>query len=94
MSLKFNHEFDDLSADGMLFTETDLVPPAKVKLEVDEEGGFWLTANREGFIHLARIFAELGLGNYENGYHFHLDENFEFSTGAPEFTFMVDNDPS
>ena len=94
MGLKFTHEFDDMSADGMLSIETDALPPAKIKLEVDAEGGFWLTANRDGFLHLARIFAELGLGNYENGFHFHTDENFEWSTGAPEFTFMIDNDQS
>lgn len=75
----------------MISFETDVQPPAKISMTIDNEGGFWLTANKDGWQHLARICAELGTANYEDGYHFHVDENFQFSTGAPEFTFMVDS---
>jgi len=94
MKKTFTYEFEDLSEDGMLSIETDAQPPVKIKLEIDEEGGFWLGANRDGWLHLAKICAELGLGNYPDGYHFHKDENFSWSTGSPEFTFEVYNNPS
>lgn len=83
----FTHEFEDGSADGMLSIDTDTSPPAKIKMTVDAEGGFWMSANREGWLHLARVAAELGLGKYEDGYHFHKDEHFSWGTGAPEFSF-------
>ena len=92
MAVKFTHEFEDDSSGGSLSIETDARPPAKIKLEVDAEGGVWVRANSEGWLHLARICAELGLGRYEHGYHFHMDEDFQWSTGAPEFTFMVDKE--
>ena len=94
MRKTFTYEFDDLSEDGMLSIETDVQLPAKIKLEIDEEGGFWLSANRHGWLHLAKVCAELGLGNYPNGYHFHPDKNFAWSTGPPEFTFEVNNELS
>ena len=92
MSLIFTHEFEDESADGSLSIHTDAAPPAKIKLEVDAEGSVWIRANSEGWLHLARVCAELGSGAYEHGYHFHKDQDFQWSNGAPEFTFMVDKE--
>lgn len=88
----FKHEFNDESDGGSLSFDTDAMPPARIKLEVDADGDVWIRANPEGWLHLARICAELGMGNYEHGYHFHKDQDFQWSTGAPEFTFMVDKE--
>lgn len=85
--LRFTHEFEDGSTDGMLSMDTDASSPAKIHMTVDAEGGFWMSANSEGWLHIARVAAELGLGKYEDGYHFHKDEEFSWSTGAPEFSF-------
>ena len=92
MKKLFTHEFVDGSQESGLSIDTDAAPPARIKMKVDKEGGFWLTANSDGWLHLAKVCAELGMGSYEDGYHFHKDENFEWSTGAPEFTFMLEND--
>lgn len=85
--LRFTHEFEDGSADGSLSIDTDASPPAKIQMSFDADGGFWMSANREGWLHLAKVAAELGLGKYEDGYHFHKNEKFSWSTGAPEFSF-------
>jgi hypothetical protein len=90
---KFIHEFDDCSQDGSLSFDTDAPPGAEIKMEIDEEGGFWLQANAQGWLHLAKVCAELGAGNYEDGYHLHKDTDFQWSTGAPEFTFVVKRTP-
>lgn len=92
MQKTFTHSFEDCSFEGTLSLDTDAVLPAKVRLSVTPDGNFWLVANREGMLHLARVFAELGMGEYENGHHFHKDEQFQWSTGAPEFSFMVQHD--
>jgi hypothetical protein len=64
---------------------------AKIKMSIFEEG-FWLSANREGCLHLARFFAELGLRNHEDGYHVHMNEFFRTSGQPPEFSFeRLDN---
>jgi hypothetical protein len=89
--LRFVHEFDDKGPEGSMSVDTDAAAPAKVRLEVDAEGGVSIRANGEGWLHLARIAAELGLGTYETGYHFHKDGEFQWSTGAPEFTFERDD---
>ncbi len=89
--LRFVHEFTDESAEGSLSINTDAEAPAKVRMEVDAEGGFLIRANSEGWLHLARVSAELGLGRFESGYHFHKDAEYQWSTGAPEFTFERDD---
>lgn len=90
---RFIHEFIDHSADGSLSFIVEALPPARIKLDVDDEGGgFWFSANREGWLHFAKIAAELGVGNYENGYHFHVNENFKWSENPPDFTFEVNNE--
>jgi hypothetical protein len=74
---KFVHAFEDLSEGGML--SVDLNPPAGAVIQVDlEEGG------------KVCICAELGLGQYEPGYHIHRDLRFGESDGSgPEVTFEV-----
>jgi len=88
---RFVHEFQDHSSEGSLSFIDECEPPARIKLEIDAKGNFWFSANREGWLHFAKIAAELGLGDYEDGYHFHMDENFRLSGGSPEFSFEVDN---
>lgn len=67
---------------------------ALIEMDMNEKDGFWLTANKEGYQYLARFFAEIAEGDFEDGWHTHKDEFFNFSSGAPEFTFCVSNDKS
>ena len=91
MKKTFTYEFEDLGEEGSLSIDEEPTPSACIKLEIDDEQGFWLQANRAGWLHLAKICAELGLGSYEDGYHFHVDETFSWSSGPPEFTLMVND---
>jgi len=63
-------------------------PAASIEMSIGDDG-FWLQGTAEGFLHLARVFAEMGLRDHESGYHFHVDKHFRWSQGAPEFSFMV-----
>jgi hypothetical protein len=69
--LRFEHTFEkdprwgDLSVDIL-----DNPPGAKIEFSSGDEG-IWLAANAQGFLYLARIFAELGTRELEEGYHFH-----------------------
>ena len=91
--LQFIHQFKDQSADGCLSIDTDTSGNQRVQVEVDEQGSVWLAANRDGWLHLARICAELGLGSYESGYHFHKTWNFKTSDGSgPEISLGVDEE--
>ena len=79
MSKNFIHEFVDSAEDGALSFDTDVSGPQKIEFEVDQSGNVWLSANQAGWLHLAKICAELGLGSYEPGYHFHKTKNFDAS---------------
>jgi hypothetical protein len=81
-----HYQFDD--ADPFMF---EAPPSARIHMEVEEDGNFWLSANSEGYLHLARVCAELGLRKLEDGYHVHMDADFDRSAGPPEFTFALDN---
>ena len=87
---EFVHRFEDMSQDGVL--SIDLNPPDGAVIRIDQESGskVWLSANPEGWRHLAQICAELGGGAYEAGYHFHRDSHFADSDGNGfEISFEV-----
>jgi hypothetical protein len=87
---EFIHRFEDQSKEGCL--SIDLAPPphAKIRIGIDE-GNVWLSANPEGWLHLARVASELGACGFEPGYHFHRSFTFGDSTeGEPEVSFGVD----
>ena len=71
--------------------EFDAPPSAQIRMSIDPDEGFWLTANSDGFLHLARVFAEMGLRKLEDGHHFHQGVDFRGSAGPPEFSFELDN---
>ena len=69
--LKFEHEFEEAPKFGEISDEL-YETPSGVRIEFSNaDNGIWLAANPEGFLHLARIFAELGMRELPNGYHFH-----------------------
>jgi hypothetical protein len=95
MQHRFEHVFDE-DEDWTDFSfPLDLPQGASVRFNVGEDG-IWLSANRAGWLHLARVCAEMGLRDgFEPGYHFHrtMDWNanvdpghevaFEFSGEQP-----------
>jgi hypothetical protein len=86
---QFVHAFDDETADGMLSVDLDLPDGAVIRVDLQDGGEVWLSANPAGWLHLARICAELGLGQYEPGFHFHRNLRFAWSDGKPEISFEV-----
>jgi len=87
---EFVHRFVDNSEEGTL--SIDVLPdaPAEIEFKVESNGNIWISASRAGWLHLARVVAELGLASYEPGYHFHVDRQFRPSSGAgPEVTFEI-----
>ncbi len=72
--LTFLHEFEEQPRWGEISDELYETPAGARIAFFNAENGIWLTANSEGFLHLARIFAELGTRNFGEGYHFHRSE--------------------
>ncbi len=69
---KFEHVFEE-EPDYVGLSPELLETPANAKIEFSiGDDGVWLSANSQGFLHLARIFAELGTRDFgEEGTHFH-----------------------
>ncbi|NHQ87863.1 hypothetical protein HA050_17275 [Iodobacter sp. HSC-16F04] len=90
MRKEFSHRVDD-QLDGYIPFNTDTPDGATIFMKVDEAGNFCLSANADGFLHMARICAELALGNFPCGYHFHKNFNFKHSLdeAGTQFTFRL-----
>jgi hypothetical protein len=69
--LKFAHEFEETPRYGEISDELFETPAGARIAFSNADNGIWLAANPEGFLHLARIFAELGTRKLPDGYHFH-----------------------
>ncbi len=73
MQKRFTHEFEDQGSGALTYEVTD-----KDHLEVKVEDGLAvLYVNRQGAALLARIAAQMSLGSYEEGFHLHLERNFD-----------------
>jgi hypothetical protein len=82
MRHKFVHEFenDPPYADF----EVGLDVPIGAKIQFDLDGGnIWVSANRAGWLHLARVCAEMALHTgFKPGYHFHRKRDWADSPAA------------
>ena len=86
----FIHQFEEDSEFPQMFTETDATGEQSIKVNVEENGNVWLSANREGWLHLAQLCAELGTMDFEPLYHFHMTFDFQGSNGSEqEISFEV-----
>ena len=89
---KVSREFRHVVTDADECVDVDnpfehLAPSGLITMQIGEDG-FWLAATREGYLHLAAVFAEMGLRD-AGGTHFHVDSNFGPSGGPPEFSFEL-----
>jgi hypothetical protein len=73
----FTHEFDDDPPHGDF--DVDLDPPAGASIRFDVvDGEVWVSANGAGWLHLAKICAEMGLhSGFSPGYHFHRTRDWQ-----------------
>jgi hypothetical protein len=82
--MRFEHQFVEEPRYGEISDELFETPSeARIEFSINDEG-VWLSANSEGFLHLARIFAELGTRHFEEGYHFHRPEWFKTPSGSEQ----------
>jgi len=71
MRHRFIHEFEDDPVHGVFDVGLDPPRGASIRFNLDGED-IWLSANRAGWSHLARICAEMALHSENKpGYHFH-----------------------
>ncbi len=88
--LEFRHAFAEDPPCGDLSVETSVSKDEKIAVNIENGKDIWLSANKAGWLHLARICAELGTRELEPGYHFHLTFDFKSSDGkGKEFSFEV-----
>jgi len=83
----FHFEFEDQSAaasgsknDRITF---DLSGGEELDVQL-QHGVPFIFANREACLSLARIFAMLGQGEYQNGFHIHLRKDFSGDAALPD----------
>ncbi len=76
---KFVHEFSD--DDPLGDFQADGSPPEGATIRFELEGeNLWLSCNRAGWQHLARICAEMGMcSEFEHGTHFHTPYDWQGS---------------
>lgn len=74
---KFEFEFEDESAkNGITIEYDDSIDDLLLNVSFDY-GQAIISANPEGFMVLAKMFLKLALGNYCEGFHVHLGNNFD-----------------
>ena len=89
--LKFAHEFEEVPQYGDLSDDLYEAPlGAKIEFS-NADNGIWLSANSEGFLYLARMFAELGSRDLKEGYHFHRPEWLRPAAAGQEVSVEVLN---
>ena len=76
---KFVHEFSDGDALGDFQADGNPPKGATIRFELEGEN-LWLSCNRAGWQHLARICAEMGMhSEFEHGTHFHMPYDWQGS---------------
>lgn len=84
MKHRFVHEFDDDPADGDFEIDLDAPSGAQIRFELEGQN-IWLSADRAGWLHLARICAEMAMHtSFKPGYHFH--RTYDWKTSAASGT--------
>ena len=91
MKKKFNFEFDDVSHKNEISFEYDGDESLKVEIV---DGQPFIYVNKSASAFLARFFAKLALGEYQNGFHIHFKEDFEDEPNQDVLAVLVDNEDS
>jgi len=88
MKKTFNYSFEDESAESTISFDYEDV---EEKLNVVVENGVpVLYGNKSAFLLLAKTFSKLSLGSYKDGFHVHL--NTDFDSDLEEVIRVVLND--
>ena len=74
MKKTFEFSFEDLSENNGISYEID--SGSKLSYEV-YNGQHIIYLNKNGALALSKMLAQIGVGDYEDGFHLHLHENFD-----------------
>ena len=86
--LRFEYEFEDQSSKSQISYECDEDEKISVALE---NGIPVIYANRKAYVLLAKICAKLGLSDYRDGFHIHLNGDFD-EDKQEAVRFVLDNE--
>lgn len=75
MFKKFEFEFEDESLKNRISFEYDDQVDEVITTSISN-GVTTIYGNREAFMALAKTFAKIGLGEYKEGFHFHIGRDF------------------
>lgn len=79
MRHRFAHEFEDEPRGGDFDVDLNAPNGARIQFDVND-GDVWLSANRAGWLHLAKICAEMAMhSQLKPGYHFHRSHDWKDS---------------
>lgn len=84
MTQEFKHVFEEDPKWGDLTVEVDTTGDEKIHINIEDDSKIWISANKKGWLHLARLCAELGSRDLKPGYHVHLDFDFKSSNSKKE----------
>lgn len=89
----FGYEFDDDPKHGDFDVDLNAPPEARIRFDVTD-GDVWVSANRAGCLHLAKICAEMSMHTqFKAGYHFHRTFDWKSSDGTTdEVAFELSSD--
>ncbi len=76
MKKKFSYEFEDESDKSTISYEYDEEIEEKFSVKI-ESGIPVVYGNKQAFVFLAKTFSKLSLGDYESGFHLHLNKDLD-----------------
>lgn len=76
MKKRFEFEFEDESRHSTISYEYDENIEESIDISI-ESGVPVIYGNKQAFYFLAKTFAKLALGDYEDGFHIHLNKDFD-----------------
>jgi len=80
--VEFHHAVADQGPRRSLSFDAEAAREARIRIDENDEGQLRVQANRAGWLHLARVCAELGLGNFAPGFTLRLDYDFRWGAGS------------
>jgi hypothetical protein len=77
MKCEFRFEFEDESNSRNQALTYEVADPLSRLTTATDNGAFVLTGNQAGFLVLSRILAQIGSCDYRNGFHIHIQQDFD-----------------
>jgi len=76
MKKRFVYEYEDLSEEGAMECEYSEETEEKLVVNLSGETVF-ITGNSEGLLALAKMLIMMAEGKYDDGFHIHVNEDFD-----------------